>query len=63
MAAKAPNCPTRPLVPIPAPEAVLVILKRQVETGPKMAEDKVGAIQIWGWRIMLENWSIEVPIP
>lgn len=41
----------------------MVIRNRQVETGPSTAEANVGAIQICGWRIILENCSIEVPMP
>ena len=59
----APNWPTRPLVPIPAPVAVFVILKTQVEIGPRIAPASVGARRICGRFIMFPNWSILVPTP
>lgn len=42
IASIAPNCPTRPLVPIPAPEGTFVILNRSVESGPRMKLARVG---------------------
>lgn len=33
-----PSGPTRPAVPIPAPEELLVILSHIVETGPRIAD-------------------------
>ena len=63
IASKVPNCPTSPLVPIPAPEAVFVIFSQQVDTGPRIALARVGAIQICGRFAMLPTCSMEVPRP
>ena len=46
-------CPTSPAVPIPEPVALFVILKRSVETGPKMALDKMTGSQMSGFLIIL----------
>ncbi len=63
MAAKAPNWPTRPEVPIPAPTAVFVILNAAVEMGPRTALAKIVGNHICGRRMILANCSIEVPNP
>lgn len=52
MAWKVPIWPTRPLVPMPAPSGVFSILKIRVDTGPKIAEARVGGSQIHGFLIV-----------
>ena len=47
------NCPTSPLVPMPAPAALFVMPNSAALTTPPKALATVGAIQIWGWRSML----------
>ena len=63
MTAYAARGPTRPAVPMPAPIALLVMPKIIVETGPRMAEVRVGASHMIGLRAMFPIWSIDVPIP
>lgn len=41
-----PIGPTRPAVPMPAPAALLVIFSHIVETGPRIADVRVGASQL-----------------
>ena len=55
--------PTNPDVPIPAPAALFVILRIHVETGPVIADAKVGGTSIHGFFNIFGTWSIEVPIP
>lgn len=48
-----PKTPTKPLVPIPPPEALQYILKTQVATGPKIALEITSGTIIIGFFIML----------
>ena len=46
-------CPTRPDVPIPLPVALLVMpTKRLMAIGPRIADERISGIQIWGWRMI-----------
>ena len=51
--AYAASGPTNPAVPIPAPIALLVMPRSIVDTGPNIAEVRVGASQMIGLRTML----------
>ena len=63
MAAYVARGPTSPDVPIPAPSALLVILKTIVDIGPRMAAVRVGASQIIGLLAMFPICNIDVPKP
>ena len=63
MALMVPTCPTRPLVPMPAPEGILLILKPSVATGPNTALATIGGIQIFGFLTILGICSMLVPKP
>ena len=60
---KVPICPTNPDVPIPAPSGLFVILKTTVLKGPVIAPARVGGTSIYGFLIIFDICSIEVPTP
>ena len=55
------NCPTKPAVPIPAPEALFVMWKTIVDTGPSMALAIIAGSHITGFFIMFGTCNILVP--
>ena len=63
IASNVPTCPTRPLVPMPAPEGIFCIWKTSVASGPKMAEAIIGGSQTFGFFTILGICSILVPKP
>ena len=58
-----PNCPTSPLVPIPAAIGIFWYFKTIVETGPKIADANVGGIHIFQFLTIFPICNIEVPSP
>lgn len=53
MVSRVENCPTRPLVPIPAPIELFSIRKTVVERGPSSMDAAVGGAQIQGFFMIL----------
>lgn len=63
IAVKVEICPTKPHVPIPAPIGEFSSLKTIVETGPSIADARVGGINIFGFLIMFGICNMLVPSP